>query len=96
MAELGLCYELGCGVEQSDEQALDWYMKAANLGHITSKYSVAECFEEARGVPQSDEEACLWYYKAAIEGDHDSKMALKRLEDIARIVVPGVRAILDV
>lgn len=96
MAELGLCYELGCGVEQSDTDALDWYMKAANAGCVTSKFSVAECFEEARGVPQSDEEACLWYYKAAIEGDHDSKMALCRLEEIARIVVPGVRAILDV
>lgn len=96
MAELGLCYELGCGLDQSDEDALDWYMKAANAGHVTSKFSVAEIFEEARGVPQSDEEACLWYYKAAIEGDHDSKMALRRLEEIARIVVPGVRAMLDV
>lgn len=95
MAELGLCYELGCGVEQSDTDALDWYMKAANAGHITSKFSVAEAFEEARGVPQSDEEACLWYYKAAIEGDHDSKMALHRLEEIARIVCPGVRAVLE-
>jgi len=96
MAELGLCYELGCGVEQSDTDALDWYMKAANAGCVNSKFSVAEAFEEARGVPQSDEEACLWYYKAAVEGDHDSKMALRRLEEIARIVVPGVRAILDV
>ena len=95
MAELGLCYELGCGVEQSDTDALDWYMKAANAGHVTSKFSVAEAFEEARGVPQSDEEACLWYYKAAIEGDHDSKMALHRLEEIARIVCPGVRAVLE-
>lgn len=96
MAELGLCYELGCGVEQSDTDALDWYMKAANAGCVNSKFSVAEAFEEARGVPQSDEEACLWYYKAAVEGDHDSKMALRRLEEIARIVVPGVRALLEV
>ncbi|CAB9522985.1 Inherit from NOG: Sel1 domain protein repeat-containing protein [Seminavis robusta] len=96
MAELGLCYELGCGVVQSDTDALDWYMKAAEAGHITSKFSVAEAFEEARGVPQSDSEACLWYYKAAIEGDHDSKMALRRLEEIARIVVPGVSAVIDV
>eukprot|EP00569_Conticribra_weissflogii_P003623 CAMPEP_0171346008 /NCGR_PEP_ID=MMETSP0878-20121228/23182_1 /TAXON_ID=67004 /ORGANISM="Thalassiosira weissflogii, Strain CCMP1336" /LENGTH=306 /DNA_ID=CAMNT_0011849573 /DNA_START=190 /DNA_END=1107 /DNA_ORIENTATION=- len=28
MAELALCYELGCGVVQSDEASLDWYMKA--------------------------------------------------------------------
>lgn len=94
MAELGLCYELGCGVEQSDEEALDWYTKAANLGHATAKYSVGEAFEEARGVPQSDQEACLWYYRAALIGDEDSKRALRRLYDIARIVVPGVAAVL--
>lgn len=95
MAELGLCYELGCGVEQSDEKALDWYMKAAEKGHNSAKYSIGEAFEEARGVPQSDEEACLWYYKAAVEGCEDSRKALRRLEDIARIVVPGARALLD-
>jgi TPR repeat protein len=61
MAELGLCYELGCGVEQSDENTLDWYTKAANfLGNALAKFSVGEMFEEARGVPQSDELACLW------------------------------------
>jgi len=95
MAELGLCYELGLAVEQSDEEALDWYMKAAEKGHLTARFSVGEAFEEARGVPQSDEEACLWYYKAAIEGDEDSRKALRRLEDIARIVLPGVGRILS-
>ncbi len=95
MVELGLCYELGCGVEQSDEQALDWYTKAAHLGHATAKFSVGEIFEEARGVPQSDEEACLWYYRAALVGCDDSKLALRRLYDIARIVVPGVASLLE-
>jgi TPR repeat protein len=95
MAELGLCYELGCGVEQSDQQALDWYIAAAEKGHLTAKYSVGEAYEEARGVPQSDEEACLWYYKAALAGDEDSRKALRRLEDIARIVVPGAGVLLD-
>lgn len=94
-AEYAMCCELGCGREQSDEEALEWYMRAANQGHTTAKYSVGEAFEEARGVPQSDEEACLWYYKAAVEGDEDSKKALRRLHDIARIVVPGVMSILN-
>jgi len=95
MAELALCYELGCGVEQSDEKALEWYRKAALEGHGTAKYSVGEFFEEARGVPQSDEEAALWYYKAALDGDEDGQVALRRLEDIARIVVPGAGRLLD-
>ena len=97
MAEYAMCLELGCGVEQSDEEALDWYQKAAELGHVTSNYSVGEWFESARGgLPQSDTEAVLWYFKAASMGDEDSKKALKRLNDIARIVVPGWASTLNV
>jgi TPR repeat protein len=94
MAEYAMCCELGCGCPQDDHEALEWYMKAATRGHVTSNYSVGEAFEEARGVPQSDEEACLWYYKAAVMGDDGSKLALRRLRDIARIVVPGVHTII--
>lgn len=97
MAEYAMCLELGCGVVQSDEEALEWYRKAAELGHPTSNFSVGEWFECARGgLPQSDTEAVLWYYKAAAMGDDDSKMALKRLNAIARIVVPGWAAALNV
>lgn len=95
MAEYALCCELGCGVEQSDEEALEWYTKAAEAGHVTAKYSVGEIFEEARGVPQSDSEACLWYFKAAVDGCMDSKKALRRLHDIARIVLPGWEGLLN-
>ena len=90
MAEYAMCCELGCGVEQSDNEALDWYTKAAEHGHATSNFSIGEYFEEARGgLPQSDSEAVLWYYKAALMGDEDSRKALIRLNDIARIVLPG-------
>jgi len=89
MAEYGMCCELGCGVDQSDEDALEWYTRAARLGNVTANYSVGEIFEEARGVPQSDSEAVLWYYKAALMGDADSRRALERLQDISRIVIPG-------
>ena len=98
MAEYAMCCELGCGTEQSDEEALDWYRKAAEEGHTTAKFSVGEFHEEGRGVPQSDQEACLWYYRSAVEGDEDSKKALRRLEDIARIVLvtlPGAMGILN-
>jgi TPR repeat protein len=90
MVELALCYELGCGVTVNDEVALDWYLRAAAAGHTIAKYSVGEAYERARGVPLSKEEACLWYYKAALAGDRDSIVALQRLQDIARIVIPGI------
>jgi len=90
MVEYALCLELGCGVDPSEEEALDWYTKAAELGHATANYSVGEMFEEARaGLPQSDTEAVLWYWRAAVNGDHDSLRALERLSDVARIVIPG-------
>jgi len=95
MAEYAMCCELGCGREANDEEAMEWYMRAAQEGHVNANFSVGEAFEEARGVPQSDEEACLWYYKAAVQGDEGSQQALRRLHDIARIVVPGVGAFLE-
>lgn len=94
MAEYAMCCELGCGREINDEESLEWYMKAARKGHVTANFSVGEAFEEARGVPQSDSEACIWYHKAAIEGDEGSIAALRRLSDIARIVVPGITNLL--
>lgn len=94
MAELALCYELGCGVTQSDERALDWYTTAANAGHSASHYSVGEHFEEARGVRMDHEEACLWYYRAAVLGEEDGVCGLRRLVDVARRVVPQVDEVL--
>ncbi|KAL3795571.1 hypothetical protein ACHAW5_008766 [Stephanodiscus triporus] len=95
MAELALCYELGCGVERSDEEALDWYTKAANAGHSAAHYSVGEHFEEARGVNMDHEEACLWYYRAAVLGEEDGVGGLRRLADVARRVVPRVEEVLN-
>jgi TPR repeat protein len=87
MAELALCYELGCGTAQNDTEALDWYMKAANNGHGASHYSVGEHYEEARGVPLDHEEACLWYHRAAVMGEQDGVSGLKRLRHVARRVL---------
>jgi len=88
MAEYALCCELGCGVAQDDGDALGWYVRAAEAGHSDSNFSVGEHFEAAKGVPQSDTDACMWYYRGAMAGDRDSVQALRRLEDIARIVLP--------
>jgi len=92
MAELALCYELGCGVAQSDEASLDWYTRAADAGHAASYYSVGEHFEEARGVPLDHEEACVWYWRAARCGEEEGVDGLRRLEDVARGVVPEEEA----
>jgi TPR repeat protein len=97
MVEFAICLELGCGVTLSEEDALNWYTQAAELGHVTANYSVGEMFEDGRGgLPQSDSEACLWYFRAALKGDDDSVRALRRLGDVARIVLPGWTRALNV
>ena len=94
MVEYALHLELGVGVDQDDAQALQWYLRAAEAGSTEANYSIGECYEEAKGVPHDLNEACLWYFKSAEKGCDDSVRALKRLEDIARIVLPGVRNLL--
>lgn len=96
MAELALCYELGCGVTQSDENALDWYMKAASAGCSSAHFSVGEHYEEGRSVRLDHEEACIWYHRAAVMGEEDGVRGLRRLEDVARRVLPNVGDILNV
>ncbi|KAL9190198.1 hypothetical protein ACHAXT_007409 [Thalassiosira profunda] len=95
MAELALCYELGCGVDQNDEEALEWYTKAANAGCPASHYSVGEHFEEARGVRMDREEACIWFHRAAVLGDEDGVAGLRRLQEVARRVVPDAGSMLN-
>ena len=34
MTDLGYCYEKGCGVEQSWEQAFSWYRRGAECGNL--------------------------------------------------------------
>lgn len=96
MAELALCYELGCGVTQSDENALDWYMKAASSGCSSAHFSVGEHYEEGRSVRLDHEEACIWYHRAAVMGEEDGVRGLRRLEEVARRVLPNLGDILNV
>eukprot|EP00984_Skeletonema_dohrnii_P023657 scaffold12756_cov117-Skeletonema_dohrnii-CCMP3373.AAC.7 len=96
MAELALCYELGCGVTQSDENALDWYMKAAAAGCSSAHFSVGEHYEEGRSVRLDHEEACIWYHRAAVMGEEDGVRGLRRLEEVARRVLPNLGDILNV
>jgi TPR repeat protein len=61
-------FENGRGVAQSDEEAFQWYSKAADQGYARAKFNLGLMFENGRGVAQSDEEAVQWYRKAADQG----------------------------
>jgi TPR repeat protein len=71
-------------------------MKAAAAGCSSAHFSVGEHYEEGRSVRLDHEEACIWYHRAAVMGEDDGVRGLRRLEDVARRVLPNVGDILDV
>ena len=62
---LGIMYEQGDGVLQSDEEAHKFYKRAATEGHSGGMYGLGSLFESGRGVEQDLEEAIYWYKEAA-------------------------------
>lgn len=74
---LGLCYQKGTGVPQSDEQAVSWFEKAYDSGSPDGAYNLAECYFEGRGVKKSIDKA-LEMWEAAEKLGHPSAGNKKR------------------
>ncbi|MEQ9918630.1 tetratricopeptide repeat protein [Pectobacterium aroidearum] len=70
--ELGDRYYDGNGVEENDEQAKAWYMKAAEQGNADAQYEIgAMYFDE-----QESAKAIPWFKKAAARGNADAQFQL--------------------
>ncbi|TNI84474.1 tetratricopeptide repeat protein [Aeromonas sobria] len=63
--QLGRKYSNGEGVPKNDEEAIKWYLKAANLESAAAQNNLGVAYEKGQGVPKNDEEAVKWYRKAA-------------------------------
>jgi len=66
--ELGLRYDKGEGLEQSDAEAAKWFLKAADQGNVPSQYNLGVMYQEGQGVSQDPNEAFKWFKKAAEKG----------------------------
>lgn len=69
-------YMYGEKVERNEEQAFNWYLKAAEQGVASG--SVAYMYATGTGTVQDDHEAAKWYEKAAQQGDAVSQVNLGR------------------
>ena len=69
MHNLGYCYEKGCGVEQSWEQAFSWYRRGAECGYPVSMSNLGLCYKRGYGVDQNWQEAINGYEQGAQCGD---------------------------
>ena len=66
---LGDAYQAGLAVKQDPQQALSWYRKAAEQGHLIAQQTLGVMYVKGRGVPRNEAEAANWFRQAAEQGD---------------------------
>jgi TPR repeat protein len=66
----------GVGAIQDYEQALFWYQKAAELGHVRSMAKLGEMYYYGIGIEKDFNKALLWLRKPAQEGYSDAQYLL--------------------
>ena len=62
---IGVCYQTGHGVPQSDEQAALWFEKACKAGNPQGAYNLAECYYTGIGVRKDIDQALKYWAEAA-------------------------------
>ncbi|KAG0283240.1 hypothetical protein BGZ97_008620, partial [Linnemannia gamsii] len=67
-AGLGAMYLDGLTVSQDYEQAMHWFLKAAEQGNGDAQTFIGFMHENGKGVPQDLYKAALWYAKASEQG----------------------------
>ena len=67
--KLGKRYEKGNGVDQSDTEALSWYLKAAQQGHESAYLAAGYFYRNGRGTKANPKQAKIYYKKAAELGN---------------------------
>jgi TPR repeat protein len=66
---LGLLYYRGLGTQQDTKQAVYWYTKAAEQGHVQAQYKLGRLYRGSEDeVPQDYKQSVYWYTKAAEQG----------------------------
>jgi TPR repeat protein len=80
---LGLIYAKGKDVAKDDAQAVEYFLKAAQLGSTDAMINLGRCFEFGRGVAPDLDASQAWYNKALSRGRADAHEPLQRV--LARV-----------
>lgn len=67
--QLAVIYQNGRLIQQDQQQAREWLLKAAQQGHVKAMFNLGVTYGDGLGVPVDDAEAFKWYQAAANEGD---------------------------
>lgn len=82
---LGVLYDQGRGVPQSDSLAMEWYRKAAEQGLPQAQVNLAIMYREGQGLPPDPAQAYFWFALAESQGDWQAPQAKK---DLAKRMPP--------
>jgi TPR repeat protein len=73
---MGSAYHEGIAVQPNVQQAIVWYHKAADQGHIIAQHTLGAIYLSGQEVAQSIKNAVLWLRKAAEQGDATAQFSL--------------------
>ena len=65
---LGVMYIEGKGVEQSRDEAVFWFTKAAQQGHREAQYNLGHLLLEEREDPEKIKQAIEWWRQSSVNG----------------------------
>lgn len=74
--DLGLLYQAGKGVTQSDATAMQWFRLAADKDNPEAQDALGHLFETGRSIGQDLAQAAVWYAKAAAQRNPDAEANL--------------------
>ena len=69
---LAVMYDLGEGVPQSSEKAVEYYRAAAEQGYADAQNNLGVMYDQGQGVDKNYKEAFKWYRLAAENGNRDA------------------------
>lgn len=65
IANLGICYHRGWGVDKNVEMAYKYYLLAAERGDASACHNLGGCYLNGEAVENNDSLAFVWYQRAA-------------------------------
>ena len=69
----GVMHATGQGQPQNDNEAVKWFRKAVEGGHVLAQCNLGVMYATGRGVPQDNAQAWAWFDIAAAQGDKNAR-----------------------
>jgi len=79
-------FELGKHLSRNwkDKEAIEWFQKAAEQGHIEAQNSLGDCYASDNYGQKDIAKAIEWYSKAAAQGHNMAKFNLNLLRNYGK------------